>query len=206
MKKIFTVIALFACSMAAVMAKDYTNTLTVNINGTDCPSQNAVISVDEQEAGKYTLQLKNFILDLGDDGSLPVGNITISDVEGSTEDGVTTLTAEKEAVITAGDDPNVDGWFGGTMLRSAPVTLKAEIKGDNLTATIDISLSMLGVDNTIKVTFGDTAAGITAVKGNGKAGIVGIYDLTGHSVSTMTAGKVYIVKYADGKAVKTIKR
>lgn len=206
MKKIFTIIALFACSMAAVMAKDYTNTLTVNINGTDCPPQNAVISVDEQEAGKYTLQLKNFILDQGEDGIMPVGNITISDVEGTTEDGVTTLTAEKEAVITAGDDlPGVDFWYG-TILPSPPVTLNAKIKGDNLTATIDISLSMLGPNNTIKVTFGDTAAGITAVKGNGKAGIVGIYDLTGHSVSTMTAGKVYIVKYADGKAVKTIKR
>lgn len=202
MKKIFTIIALFACSMA-VMATDYTNTLTVSINGNDCEPQTAVISVNEQDNGKYTLQLKNFILSIA--GSpMAVGNITLSDVEGTTTDGVTTLTSEQNAAITAGD---LDGynWIGGTtFLSSAPVVLNATIKDDKLTATIDINMGAVGL---IKVTFGDTNTGISAVTGStDNAKVVGIYELTGRRVTTMGRGKVYIVKYADGKAVKTVKK
>ena len=56
MKKLFTLITLFAGTVAA-MGTDYTDKLVVNINNTATVPVTTTISVEEQPDGKYSLQL-----------------------------------------------------------------------------------------------------------------------------------------------------
>ena len=78
MKKLFTLITLFAGTVAA-MGTDYTDKLVVNINNTATVPVTTTISVEEQPDGKYSLQLKNFMLTAGKNPEdvMPVGTINI---------------------------------------------------------------------------------------------------------------------------------
>ena len=75
MKKIFTSLCLAMASVWA-MAADYTDMLTVSINGKDVAQQPATIVINPQDNGLYTLQLDNFMLG----ADMPVGNIRLTDV------------------------------------------------------------------------------------------------------------------------------
>ena len=80
MRKLVTFLGASVLSLAA-MATDYTGDLTVSINEVNT-SQQATITINENQ-GEYTLTLKNFILKIKGD-ELPVGNIVIDHVAGST--------------------------------------------------------------------------------------------------------------------------
>ena len=91
MKKLLTFISLALCSLTA-MANDYTDKLTVTVNG-ESMEQQATITITQQSDGKYTFSLNNFCLEsVDDDGTvsrLGVGNIVLADREGTTQDGIT---------------------------------------------------------------------------------------------------------------------
>lgn len=140
MKKLFTLFAFIAVTMCA-MATDYTDNLVVNVGGAPLSSEQATISVTENE-GKYTLTLKNFsITGLGG-----IGTIEVSDIEGTTSNGVTTLSYDGNVTIQAGDDESVTSWMMAG--QSVPLTIDAELYSDEkMYAEIGINyMNVLQVD------------------------------------------------------------
>ncbi|MCM1509468.1 MAG: PCMD domain-containing protein [Clostridium sp.] len=182
------------------VAREFTDNLTVVLNGEPSEPQTSSIFVTDKGEGKYTLSLPNFILGTGAD-ALPVGTITLEDVEGVEADGVVTLSATQTINIVAGDAEGVDGWLGPN-LGEIPVTLNAEINGDKLTAEIDIPFGTLS----IKVLFGKeyVGTGIDSIV-TGTLESTAVYTIDGVKVSTMQPGNVYIMRKTDGKTVKIIK-
>lgn len=148
MKKIIMFCA-FALASIGAMATDYTDTLEVTVNGV-ATTQTAKIFVDKQDNGKYNLQLNNFVLNMM---GVPmyVGNINLADVEGTTTGDLTTLNFNSPITITAGDDP-AQSWIG-PMLGEVPVSMTAELRGDELYTVIDITMASL--NQTIQVVFGN---------------------------------------------------
>lgn len=148
MKKFFTFIAALAMTTAA-FATDYTDTLEVTVNGVS-NRQSATISLNQNADGTYNFSLKNFILNAGQ--LMPIGNINLDNVEGVTENGVTTLNVDRDITIANGDQAGVTMWMG-PMLDTVPVRMIAEQRGDKLYTVINIE--MVGLGQTIKVVFGD---------------------------------------------------
>lgn len=150
MKKLFTLLTA-ACTSIAAMATDYNGRLMVVINGSASPSQEAIISVNAQDNGKYTLELNNFMLGTGAD-ALGVGNIKLADTEATTtENGQTNLNTTQNITIAEGNDPNVGYWLG-PMLGVIPVSVNATMDADKtLSAIIDIPFESMGMN--IKVVF-----------------------------------------------------
>lgn len=148
MKKIFTLIALIAIT-ASAMATDYTDQLTVNVNGAST-TQNATISVNQQD-GKYTLSLKNFILLAGTE-KMGVGNIVLTGLTGQDINGYTVLKTKQEISITEGDDTSIETWMG-PLLGTVPVDMIAKIKDNKLYTVINIDMQA-SLQQIIQVTFG----------------------------------------------------
>ncbi|MBO5187010.1 MAG: PCMD domain-containing protein [Prevotella sp.] len=154
MKKMFTLFTAVCASLAS-MATDYNGKLMVLINGNAAPSQEAGITVNKQDNGKYTLELKNFMLGAGAD-AMAVGNITLTDTEGTDNaNGTVNLKTTQTITITNGDLPGVPMWLG-PMLGEIPVSLDAELDAEKtLAATIDIPFATMNMQ--IKVLFDSRA-------------------------------------------------
>lgn len=149
MKKIFAFISLALCALAA-MANTYTDKLTVTVNG-ESTEQQATINITQQDDGKYTLSLKNFVLESGD-SRIGVGNIVLADREGTVKDGITTINYNDNLLITDGDDPDVGFWMG-SKLGPVPIEMVARFNDTQLYCEIHINLmDMLG--QMIDVVFG----------------------------------------------------
>lgn len=150
MKKIFTFImmAMFSLSM---MATDYVCPLIVSLSGTDFPPIDGVtVTVEKQDENgtKYTLKLLNF--DMG--GSMPVGNIVVEDVDAVTCGATVVLTAQKNIEITEGTkELGEDQEWLGPNLGVVPINMKAEIKGNKLTAILNIDMSKIGMNIGVKL-------------------------------------------------------
>uniref|UniRef100_UPI003AB2E66D calycin-like domain-containing protein n=1 Tax=Prevotella sp. TaxID=59823 RepID=UPI003AB2E66D len=163
---------------------------------------NATISVEKQENGKYTMQLKNFKFELAPGYALGIGNITINDVEGTDNDGITVLSVTEQPVtITPGDDENVD-WSMGEQLAQAGLkaTINGEMTDDKLYAVIQLPLA------SVTVTFGtQISTNISSTTTSANSGIEAIYDINGNKLNSMKKG-LNILKKADGTTVKVIKK
>lgn len=118
---------------------EYTNLLTVNINGQTTEPQETTIQLIKELDGSYSFALNNFMLGSGDEAIL-VGNIRLTNltVEGNT------FTANQTIAITGG--------MLDEILQAVPVVLTAVREGDNLTADIDIDMVEL-LGQAIKVIF-----------------------------------------------------
>lgn len=176
--------------------KTFTGSLVVTMGTITFPTETASISITEQNDGKYTLTLKNFMLQ-----GAGVGTIIVKDVEGVEKDGAIELNASQTIKIEAGDDPDVDYWMG-TDLDPMLVEIKATMSDSKLDATIDIDF-MGGIN----VVFGGVPTGISnVISSDKKTAAEGIYTLGGAKVSSMQSGNVYILRNADGTAKKVIKK
>lgn len=137
----------------ASMATDYTDKLQVLVNGSGA-TQEATISLIEEEDGTTTLMLNNFCLDDGAGTVMPVGNIVLKNVA----DAIAPTAGEKayafngKIKIEPGTMEGVEMWLG-PMLGEVPVELRASLKGSNLYAVIDINM-MESLGQTINVVFG----------------------------------------------------
>ena len=158
MKKIFTFFAAAALSLAA-MANDYTGTISVSING-EGSSQETTINVTQNEDGTYRLSINNFTLVLSET-VMPIGNIVVDNLTGYTVAGKTTIVANQAIMIEAGDDPNVDMWFGPVLseelneelgLGGVPIIMAAQFDETNAKVDIDIDLTAV-LEQFINVTF-----------------------------------------------------
>lgn len=157
MQRLLTFISLALCSLTA-FANDYTDKLTVTVNG-ESMEQQATITITQQSDGKYTFSLNNFCLEsVDDDGTVSrmgVGNIVLADREGTTVDGITSIAYNGGINIEAGDDPSIDFWMGPMLadLGPVPIDMQARFNDTQLYCEIYIDLmSLLG--QKIEVVFG----------------------------------------------------
>lgn len=148
MKKIFTLIAAMVCVISSY-AKDYTDYLTVSINGT-ATEQKATVSVEEA-AGSYTFTLKNLVLSLGGQ-PMPIGTIKIDNLKLTTLNGQELLMTQRNITLENGDDPTYEGQWMGPMLQEVPIDFIARVSDERVYASIGIK--MVALNQTIEVTFG----------------------------------------------------
>ncbi len=132
----------------AVQAKDYTDTLLVQVNGVGGGTK-ATVTVNEHD-GLYDLNLRNFILE-DETNRLAVGNVEISNIEPKTIDNKTFLIVSRDITISAGDLEG-ETWYG-PMLDELPVKVTAVLEDDQLQALINLNL-MSTLGQIIEVRFG----------------------------------------------------
>lgn len=125
---------------------EYTNMLTVNINGQTTAPQETTIQLIKELDGSYSFVLNNFMLDGGDGSIMPVGNIKLNNlaVDGNV------FTANQVIQIVPGT-PEDAGWMG-PYLGDVPVALTAELIDGNMVADIDIDMTAT-LGQSIKVVF-----------------------------------------------------
>ena len=201
MKTFFTLFGVLFGVLNA-MANDYTDRLTVTVNG-EVLEQQATINITQGEDGKYTLSLYNFCLEETEaDGTLSrvgVGNIVLTDREGTTsDDGITSINYNDGLIITAGDDPGIDMWMGPMISEVAPVPIEmvARFNDKQLYCEIHINLEMLA--QVIDVVFGvEPTPGTDGIKVMGDTkvtqGAPSVFDLQGRRTDTVRRNSLYIV-------------
>ena len=137
---------------------DYTNSLTVTLDGTTMQPQTPTFQVADEVDGTTTFQLRNFTLGEGE-AAIHVGTITLKDV---TVDGGK-YTFNKSVAVEPGDDPDYKGEWMDKFLTNVPIVLNASKMGDRINGTIDIDMSEAGV-GVIKVVLAPEVA-VTPEKG-----------------------------------------
>ena len=185
--------------------KEYTDNMTVDLGSGASDPKEATISILTQADGKYTLSLKNFMYELAPGVSLGIGNITVADVEGTEDEGVTKLAATEQAVtITPGDAEGVDWDFGeGLAQQGLKATISGEMTDNSLNVKIELPVTGIG---TITVLFGEKyTTGISRPTTTTDNGVEAIYDLSGRKLDGMKKG-VNIIRKADGTTVKVLKK
>lgn len=151
MRKYYLLALISLLGVIPVLATDFTDYLTVNVNGS-ISTQKATISVLSENDSTVTLSLNNFVLKASG-SSLGVGNITLQGVKAVRNGSVTSYTSEQTIKIDNGNDPDITTWIG-PMLPPVPVDLKAEQRDTTLYAVIDIDMSA-SLQQKIQVVFGD---------------------------------------------------
>lgn len=202
MNKIVSLITLFFMCTLFVHANEYTDKLTVTVNGV-AMEQNATISITQDDEGKYTLALNNFCLEsTEEDGTVTrigVGNIVLSGIEGATTEGITTITYTDGIYITAGDDPAVAFWMGPSLAEMGPVPIEMEARFNNTQLYCVIHINLEVLNQVIDVVFGtpDFSSGIEEVRTSATTcPSHQVYDLSGRKATTTNRRSIYII---DGK-------
>lgn len=137
MKKFLSVMAAIGCAMA-LNATIYTCHIKVTINSTVTEQEQVQVEVNENN-GAYDLNLKNFVL-ISEGVPMPVGNVTVTGVEGVDEYGFTKLNFDGTINITEGDDPQYDFWMG-PMLGPVPTVATARFIDTAISGDLFIDLS-----------------------------------------------------------------
>lgn len=166
-------------------ATDYTDELVINSKS----QGQKTISVDKQLDGKYKIVLKRFSYE-----GLPVGNITLKDVEAEDDGQGNTMLTTTGQEVTA-------------IVITVPVDLKGKIVGDKFYA--DITIHDIPKFGTWDATFagGLDKAPTTSISNlpvNNDNEKEEIFNLQGQLISEAKPGQVVIVK-KGGKAVKVVK-
>lgn len=191
MKKLFTLFTMVLMAVSC-FATDYKGDLTVTVSflGTKDTqtTKGSVVSVNKKENGKYTITLKDFkygsIIDLGD--------IELDEVDATTENEVTTLTAERKGKEIG--------------IYTVDINLKGEESNGKFTAKIEIPKVKGLIGLKISATFDgtDNSTGISNLPVNNDNEKEEIFNLQGQRISEAKPGQVVIVK-KGGKAVKVVK-
>ena len=189
--------AAFALCGFAQTTTTYTDDLVISINGAASAPQETEIYVTEDLDGTYTLSLNNFKLITVDD-VLYVGNIKLSGIETTEENGIKTFSVNQVINITEGDAEGVETWLG-PMLGDVPIVLSAKMTTEKLYCTIDIDM-MSTLEQIIYVVFGTDEFNTTPEGGDGIENVtaanakVNVYNLQGVVVKT----NVNIANALDG--------
>ena len=202
--KIIVSLIFLLLSTLSVHANEYTDKLTVTVNGSGMEQQ-ATISITQDNEGKYTLALNNFCLEsTEEDGTVTrigVGNIVLSGIEGVTTDGITSITYNDGIYITAGDDPDVAFWMGPTLAELGPVPIEMEARFNNTQLYCVIHINLVVLDQVIDVVFGtpEFTNGIGSIRNTATTQHNNqVYDLSGRKVTSLNRRSLYII---DGKKV-----
>lgn len=147
---------------AIAQTKTYTDVLQVIINEQAATPQEATIEVEKAADGTYTLSLRKFML-VDPALTLPIGDIVLSGITATENDGVNNIATKQTISITASDD-TPDYWLG-PMLGEVPVDLKGKMTDGKLYCSIDIDMSAI-LGQTIAVVFGTDIKSVAAYTDN----------------------------------------
>lgn len=191
MKKLFTLFTMVLMAVSC-FATDYKGDLAVTVPGLGTQTtKESVVSVNKKEDGKYTITLKDFKYG----STMDFGDIELDNVDAKTENGVTTLTADKQGkkigIYTV--DINLKGEES-----NGKFTAKIEIPKVRGLIGLKISATFNGTDPTYKPT------GISNLPVNNDNEKKEMFNLQGQRISEAKPGQVVIVK-KGGKAVKVVK-
>lgn len=151
MKQFITSLMALAAVAMPISAADFTDVLTVNVDGVAADPSQTTISVDENSDGTYKLALKNFILSSGGD-NMYIGTIVIDNVAASTSGDAKVLQTSQNIDIAAGDDES-QMWMGPLLTGgepTIPVSMVGVLQGNTFRTVIDINFTGM----IIKVGFG----------------------------------------------------
>lgn len=151
MKKIFTLFIAIATTLSAIAA-DYTDNMSISLNGGEPTSQEATVSAVRSEDGDnifYEIVLKQFSFN-----GLKIGDVTITGVEADDTDGMGGYSffkeTTKEAAITNG------GAIAAALGGKITVTIKngSCINETNLYLDLNIPVNMAGATINVDAKFG----------------------------------------------------
>lgn len=164
MKKIFAFVAAAMCCtmmMGASSSVTYTCHLKVVINGNPTEQEEVPVLVTNDN-GKYSMYLNNFVL-WTDGFPMPVGNITITDVEGVVAHGYTTIKYKGDIDITAGDSSVSSSWVGPLL---SPVPVDIVTRFTDTAAEANIFIDLASMNQKIDVSAFGVAPASEGVKGD----------------------------------------
>ncbi len=192
MKKLLTLFTLVLVAVSC-FATDYTGDLAVTVQpiigkSDTQTTKGAVISVNKQENGKYTIILKDFSY-----GTIKLGDIELNDVDATTSNEVTTLSAEQKGKKISLFTVNIK--LSGEESKGK---FKANIEISGVTGMKKISATFDGTDPTYNPT------GISNLPVDNTSEKVELYNLSGQRINEAKPGQVVIEKRGN-KVVKVVK-
>ena len=210
MKKIFTLITVMVVAMSAMAqapkSTDYNDQLVITINGETVSTEQAVITITEEDKeGKYTIKLNQFSFM----GQL-IGDVTMNGVQGDDDsEGFTnyaTVNKDGDPITLTATITNGDPIFMGMLGGKVDVTVKEGSRSKDGKLYAMITLVVPGVGN-VDAVFGDNNFDGSSINGVSLDDdkVAAIYALNGARVSTMTRG-VNILKMQSGKTIKVFNR
>lgn len=169
-----------ACALFA-SAKDYTDQLTVSINGMSTPPKETTISVEELDNGQISIVLKNFILEMPGEDPIYVGHIYVENVDLTPADGYNSFSlSQRQVRATAGDLEGVlpDQWIGQDLSDAGLfIDMDGKITDSKFYCTLGLMFGPLDID----VVFGtdEFPSGIRSAQTANPNKLVDVYSILG---------------------------
>ena len=180
MKRILLGFCMAACALFA-SAKDYTDQLTVSINGMSTPPKETTISVEELDNGQISIVLKNFILEMPGEDPIYVGHIYVENVDLTPADGYNSFSlSQRQVRATAGDLEGVlpDQWIGQDLSDAGLfIDMDGKITDSKFYCTLGLMFGPLDID----VVFGtdEFPSGIRSAQTANPNKLVDVYSILG---------------------------
>ena len=193
MKKLCTLFLSLVLCVASALATDYTGDLYINAGVVgEQTQQGRVVSLELTNEANclYKMSINNFKF-----GILSLGDIVLENVQGQKQtDGSVKISATDYSLTLK--------------IGTVKVSLEATVSADGNTFTtqkLDIADAHVG---TVKCSFSGTAPNTSALSQivAGDSNSFKVYNLAGREVPSADAPGVYIVRYANGKTKKFIKK
>lgn len=198
MKKLCTLFLSLVLCVASALATDYVGTLTIDVKGKVDTQNDKTVSVELTDASQnlYKLSILNFVYA----GTIDLGDIVLNDVQGEKQtDGSEKISAENYPLPVS--------------LSGLPVKVKVNLIGVISADGKSFSTSKLEITDVIAVgtvtcSFSGTDPNTSALSQivAGDSNSFKVYNLAGREVPSADAPGVYIVRYANGKTKKFIKK
>lgn len=170
-KTLLTILCAFVSLFGmAQNTKTYSEQLLVTINGETSEPQTTDVTVVDNGDGTINFELKNFILNAGEE-VMYVGNICVANIAVKAgEDGLQYFAYDGSIQIQNGDLAGVDMWYG-PLLGNIPLNLNGKMNDEKLFVTIDIDMQTV-LGQIIHVELGtDDFAKTGDLNGDGKIDI-----------------------------------
>lgn len=174
-----------ACALFA-SAKDYTDQLTVSINGMSTPPTETTISVEELDNGQISIVLKNFILEMPGADPIYVGHIYVENVDLTPADGYDSFSlSQRQVRATAGDLEGVlpDQWIGQDLSDAGLfIDMDGKVTDSKFYCTLGLMFGILDID----VVFGtdEFPSGIRSAQTANPNKLVDVYSILGVRVKS----------------------
>lgn len=174
-----------ACALFA-SAKDYTDQLTVSINGMSTPPTETTISVEELDNGQISIVLKNFILEMPGEDPIYVGHIYVDSVDLTPADGYDSFSlSQRQVRATAGDLEGVlpDQWIGQDLSDAGLfIDMDGKVTDSKFYCTLGLMFGPLDID----VVFGtdEFPSGIRSAQTANPNKLVDVYSILGVRVKS----------------------
>ena len=194
MKKLCTLFLSLVLCVASTLATDYTGDLYINAGVLgEQTQQGRVVSLELTNEANclYKMSINNFKF-----GVLSLGDIVLENVQGQKQtDGSVKISATDYSLTLK--------------IGTVKVSLEATVSADGNTFTTQkLDIADAPAVGTVKCSFSGTAPNTSALSQivAGDSNSFKVYNLAGREVLSADAPGVYIVRYANGKTKKFIKK